>query len=376
MTFNIPAADSNGRFFTGNLEDIIISDIAGDTVNIETKFSKNGQLMATISEKYVKDLDGKVTLHDFRSVIDPLFDDAAKDGMNSIVDSGGPIRMQINAEDASTSKSQDYWGIYSSGKLDYFPSTFTFFYTLARNRKVYNSAPLFVAAPFGLNFKAGLAYRKEDGTPAWMSMTYTGNGGSYSFSCSSLARLIDPNSSIKNEDCIYAEFELLDTDGNVVDKLKYTFIEHGHKEEHDTFLFTNFFGHPEILTMKGFSSESLVISSELARMNGSLSKYDDEIIVENQAFTGNMSEEEYALFQDLIHSRSLNILYDDPNGIRLALSKKVVITDIDVLRERHSKQIQSARINYRYAERNQRTAKLEYLGETRIFDNSFNPSFE
>ncbi|MCQ2189698.1 MAG: hypothetical protein MJZ00_07285 [Paludibacteraceae bacterium] len=283
-----------------------------------------------------------------------------------------PVALVIKAQDASSTKTEQYICHYSSGKIDAYPSLFDRFYTQIRDKKIYHSTRQFLSVPDGYKLRIGLAYIGSDLIPKWKTTVLNSITGISDVTCKNILSLLNL-SSIDEEDCLYAEFDLLEASTEkMTDKVRFTYIEYGRAEEHDTMIFTNFFGYPETMTLKGFSDETIDMDAQLGWLNGMLSKYDTNNIIHCMAYTGDMGKEEYALFMDLIHSRSLLLAAENENSA----DKRIVIESLDAKRERHSELIQSAAIGYRYAERFERSVYMACNVNTRIFDSSFNPTFE
>lgn len=376
MNLTIPYADTNGDFFLGNLSDIEISGISGTNVNVTLTASLDGADKYVLNGGYVPDSDGKVRIFDVKSILEPLFTDAIRNGYPQFsAKARENVKLKVDARDSAGTLSKTFQCIFTKGKIDRKPSEFTKFLTLTRNRRCHRKDVQIVSFPAERKCTIGVAYYKADGTPGWKKYDIPASGTgirTVDVSASAVMKGAGAGDAAK---CIYIQAYLVSTDGKTMyDKLHIEIERNAAEENFSTFLYTNFFGMPETMTMRGVPSDEISVEANLGYFCNRISRYDGEIYLRTTANTGALDKEHFEQLTDLLQSPSLYEMING-NGEKPAL-KDIAIENVDIKRSRISKSIQSASITYVAAERWERRAHImdtEYDG---IFDETFDETFE
>lgn len=371
MKFSIPFADQDGYFFLGNLTDLEISDISGESVRVTLTARYDAENTYVLDETYVPDNAGKVKLYDVKSIVEPLFPDSISNGIPSFgLDMQPTVSLYVEATDGAGTKSEMYRSIFSKGKVDAIPSDFCRFYTQMRNRKCHWRNLQTISFPANRKCSLGIAYMSSEGMAKYQKEIIMEEEYGIRTMNISAAELMTAYGLGKARDCLYVEALLLDTDGTTVrDRVFVEFDRTGAAENYTTFLFSNFFGVPETMAMQGVPTEEIVVDSNLAYFGRQLAKYDSDIYVRTTARTGHLDAEGFKQLTDLVQSTTL---YEIAEGSPV----RIVIEDTDIRRNRISRTIQSASITYLTTEKWERSAFMADMATSeRIFDDSFDDTF-
>lgn len=141
-------------------------------------------------------------------------------------------------------------------------------------------------------------------------------------------------------------------------------------------LFTNSFGHPEIVYCQGTHQIDPSFARSSSRIRGLLRNY---LIEETRAFkasTGPLTVEEAAWLDELFRSKEVyvcNAYQTDDGRYTVRPTKLVVITDSESKWNNDDSARPSFTFTYQYAQRTQNVLQLTRPG--RIFDNTFDYTF-
>lgn len=370
MNITIPFADQDGYFFLGNLSDLDISEISGDSVRVTLTATFDAENNYVLDETYVPDTVGRVRLYDVKSILSPLFPDCIADGTPSFGLNAQPtVSLFVEATDEVGTKSAMFRCIFSRGRIESNPSDFSKFYTQVRNRKCHCKNMQTLSYPANRKCTLGIAYMTADNTAKFEKVFLQEESFGIRTIDISAETLMNAYSLGKGKNCLYVEALLYDAEGSTVtDRVFVEFDRSGAEENYTCFLFTNFFGVPETMAMRGVPTEELVLDANLGYFGRQLAKYDSDIYVRTTARTGHLNLEGFKQLTDLVQSPSLFELDGS--------AKRIVIEDIDIRRNRISRTIQSASITYLTTERWERSAFLQdSVSGDRIFDDTFDDTF-
>ena len=390
-----------GSTWLGNITDLVFYDISeyySLTVEFQAELRINNVTSKTVSfnETYFPDSAGKVRVSNLKDFIRPLFHPILSQDPYTGVYNDTLVRISftytLHREPGTDSSTATETGevYFSQGQVSQAdPHYFPYLLTQARERHSSPTRYELLTVPNkkfnGSNYNSytrtlGIAY-DLNGVPTWISQTYHPSTA-YGFSVLNMsARAVLDElglSSIDESQALYSEVTLLDDNSNPVDRCRFIY-DQCDSERDTTLIFKNYFGFPETLTCSGAATEEISLESTFAWLGDEYGKYDDELILTNTVSTGFLNKEKEAMLKDLVHSPSVWLAEPLKHGEDSPETKKITITDIQASRQRVSREIQSARLSFRYAEKAYREPLIDIAEEitrARIFDGSFDNSFE
>ena len=385
----------------GNIGELIFSDIS-DYYSLTLDFSAEliidltTQNSVSFSETYFPDSSGMIRISNLKDFITPLFIPFLRSipSFSTSLDLYVKVTYTytLHREPNQDSNTGTEYGkvFFSQGTVkDYTPYHFPYLLTQVREKHSSPSRFEILAIPTRIwdgytytqyKHTLGIAYNL-DGNPTWNSLTYFPESGTgYILKNMSARAVLDELglTSVDELNALYAEVTLLDSDSNPIDRCRF-YYDQCDSERDTTLLFRNYFGIPETLTCSGAATEDISLDATYAWLGDEYGKYDDDIILSNTVSTGFLTKETRALFKDLAHSPFVWLAEPLKHGSSDPDIKKIVITDLQASRLRVSKDIQSAQLTFRYAEKSYREPLLDIAEEitrARIFDGSFDNSFE
>ena len=167
MEIYVSNMDERNQFFLGNMRDITISDISGDTVEVILSVFADNEHRFFQKEKYIKDAQGTVTIHDVRSIIESLIVDDLKNGLTLGQKWIPYAQVQLYCTDESGDTNFNGIAIVSKGKIKAIPTQFKKFYTQYRNRTSRWYTMELINFGGLTRCKIGVGYRNADGIPKW-----------------------------------------------------------------------------------------------------------------------------------------------------------------------------------------------------------------
>lgn len=156
----------------------------------------------------------------------------------------------------------------------------------------------------------------------------------------------------------------------VLDRIVFK-IDHGHCRQKTKFWFTNCFGVPEVELLTGSDTRSDEMEAEFSHINNRYRKVFSELTEQHQVYSGFVSSEQYNSLLDLVSSDQAYLIDDAGN-----IGDEVTFTELEASDKRPHIAPTSLKLKYRAAEKQLRRLDRTFAEHGRIFDDSFDTSFE
>ncbi len=265
-----------------------------------------------------------------------------------------------------------YQVFYSSNnRTGVFPTNYNYFLSRFRSREVHPEQVLFLAYIYrGQTLQVGVAYYQTNGRSAYRVHELNVSGVANEKTClhqylpSDLAHLCG----VEVERLIYLDFNLK-LDGVTIDRMRFEII-HEHCKQKTAFLFKNLFGVPEMVVMTGVDKRTSELEASFSWLNRKYKKTSTDLTTSHTICTGYIDKETQESVKDAIRSNEVWMV----DGVRLI--DMVTVTDIKLDAELPRTSPMLAYITYRVSEKVQE--KFSRVGDRdgRIFDDTFDDSFE
>lgn len=367
----------NNAYFAPDIPDLQISYSQGDTIAI-TVASLSGTTLADIQEAYAPDEDGYVTVRDMADIamayIEPL-DVAAMPPLLSTFNPAVNITVTVTHTDNTTStyttKARFATSRTTDTPLD--PDTYDGFLTRYTKRTITPRIPIILSHRTGLGVTLSVTYLNAGVLKsADIVLSATSTTG-VNVRCLTLAYLATQTATATghavNTDDIVTVKAMLTNGGTVCDTIIYN-IDQAHQRQQTAFLFTNLFGCPEAEVLTGSDHTEADIDAQFAYRNRQYRRSWQQIDDKHTVNSGYVTREQYQSLRDLAQSPLVMIIKSD------GTLEEATVTDIE-LNDTHPRSTPTtATVKYRIANRTQQRFLRQRQTATRIFDNTFDQSFE
>lgn len=261
---------------------------------------------------------------------------------------------------------------YSNIRIGVQPSSYGMFLSRYHARKVLPWQPMLFSHIIFSNWSSKLvvAYKDSEGAPHRATHTFSVNGAElhdvlhYNLTLASIATLL----SIAADSIVSVDIFLLDN-GTVQDYISFE-IDRDHHRKPQGFCFTNCFGVPETEVLVGKDVRSDKMESEHSFVSNVYKKVYTELTEEHKVCSGFIQSDTYHSLLDMVRSEEVKLLENATMG------EEVAVTEIDFSEQRPHTAPNSVYVTYRVAERHQQKFVRDPQLPTRIFDESFDDSFE
>ena len=257
------------------------------------------------------------------------------------------------------------------GRVGEVPTAFKHNYTLQRKRFTHWSRFELLALNTRLTHTVGFAYMNGT-TPRYLTKTIAVNTSAdyHQLNVSATHMLEWFGVNANPENAIYTLIE--SRDGTTLcDVVQVNYTEELRGDE-VTLLHQNYFGLPETFTLHGASAEKLVSEASFAYASRRYLRYDSHQRMEHTANTGYLDRQRYDALIDVSMSPQVFFVAQLKKEETEPSSKvEVTLTGIESERSIHN-----ATLTFRETDENRRTELLTEFKDMRIFDNSFNRTFE
>lgn len=356
---NYVYASNYGDITVANLTDsvVLVLQVAGKTI---------------LEERYYPDADGNAVIHNIGDVLLAYFDQPGEIGLNN---SHRKLFLNISIS-IGDSFVYDQVVFYSNINND-IDIDFDFAKFLTRYKRKKTSASRCEFLSFydnGQSIYLGIAYLHE-GAPQffrykWMDCGNTHEGVSLNVSLSKITEVVCVNTEhyISDSDIIY--YEAYSVRGeDIVSEIRYVNDKRFYPQEKHM-LYYNCFGLPETITFRGVDKRSIEPNATYATIQDEYRKVDSLPVIYDEVNTGHINRVEADCIEELLISDYV-YLYTTAG-----IDKKIVFTEVDMERRKPD----NAPINYTLT---YRPAALKGLGYQsiiynagRIFDKTFDYTFE
>lgn len=373
-----------GGVFCQDMGDIVLTGVVHNSLAITFKiYGPQDQLLTTLDETYYPDNDNKVYISGLGELaetylqgesLSTLFNPTSGfDARDMYV----TIRADILIADHWYYDSFEQRIYQCNSRTKIFPSSYPYFLSRFRNRKIYPDQPISMAY---LAFRETTVYCKaiynNDGvvsekTQLVATASEPGTTAILQYSLTEVASLLQ----IEADDIIEFEFQLSTTSNDtetIIDTIKYV-IDRNVTLERTMLLFKNTFGIPEIIALTGQNKRTSSLAGSYAWMQRKYRKVSTDLTTLHTICSGWIDKNTFESIKDAIKSNEVYVI-ENSN-----LVEQVTITDIDLDYETPRTKPQAAYITYRVADKIQETFAREALDsedEEGIFDHTFDDSFE
>ncbi len=259
----------------------------------------------------------------------------------------------------------------ANNRTGVFPAEYNYFLSRFRERTVYDDQVLFLSYIYrGQQLQAGVAYYQANGRSAYRTLSLPNTGMTTGKTCchqyipSDLAH----QCGVGVESLIYIEFKLM-LSGSMIDYMKCVF-DHGNQHQKTAFLLKNLFGVPEIVVMTGVDKLTSELDASFSWINRRYLKTSTDLTTLHTICTGYIDQQTRDSVKDAIRSNEVYLV----KGVDLI--DMVTVTDIDLDMETPKNIGLTACITYRVSEKVQERFSRLAVADSRIFDDTFDDTYE
>lgn len=341
----------------------------------------NNVLLNSFSETYYPDADGYITIRNLAETAKAYVSPKALSSINYV----NPvqtwehpyIKMTIEVRDPET-VNQVYnqfttFIYYANVRMGVAPTACRSFLSQYTTRRVLPWQPLLFSHVMFSDCSTKMVVAYTDAEGAQHRAEYTFNLTSvnnsyilnYAMTVATIATLLEiPATGIYSVDVFLSE------NGTVKDVISFEIDRDFHRQAIG-FCFTNCFGVPETEVLTGKDVRSDKMESEYSFVSNLYKKVHTELVEEHKVCSGFIQETAYKSLLDMVRSDKVTLLQQDGS-----LGEEVVITETDFSEDRPHKAPNSVYLTYRVADRNQQKFTRRTTLPVRIFDQTFDESFE
>lgn len=366
----------SGGVFCQDMGDLTVKRCQDETVVRFAVSDADGSVVASFDEVYYPNADGELVISGLADLmasylegerLSELFNPSR--GWTEI-DSFATLTLEFwQGGEKVDECSQVFY--QANNRTGVYPSSYPYFMSRFRERTVHDEQVLFLSYLYrGQSLEAGVAYYQEDGRSAYRTLSLENTGVTLGKTCchqylpSDLAHRCE----VEPDALIYVEFRLV-LGGTVIDYMKCLF-DHGHHRQKTAFLFKNLFGVPEMVVMTGVDKRTSELEASFSWMNRRYRKTSTDLATLHTVCTGFIDEETRESVKDAIRSEEVYLV----KGVELV--DMVTVTDMNLDVEEPRTAPMSAYITYRVSEKVQEKFKRVSVADGRIFDDTFDVTFE
>lgn len=350
-------------YFTSSINEIEVSQIVGD--NLKIRILNMG--MELFNENYTP-MDGKVSLYNLGDMLRDNIKYEVPEGMSRTLDRYTASHFPVQ--------------VYLMDNQNQFPISFTLFYCRCHT-SVSPLAPVFFTHEKTIRTAADrmehlTAYAGDTNTYIEVGVAYLSGSlekyktyrqsmthpylGCYNLSIKEVAK----KANVALSSILYYE-AILKVDGVQKDKVRFIHDQRRYRNV-TRFIYTNAFGLPETATFTGLDEFAPELEGNIMELLRGSARPESRFIDVHTVNSGYVDAARYRKLLDLITSPSI-FIYD---GERM---DEVVITDIDFTHKRIGNEMINVSLTYRKAGRNHLGFDRTVVTRTRIFDSTFDNSF-
>lgn len=356
--------------FSSEFGDIIIS---GVTTSLVAQFSISGELI--LKETYYPDASGIVTIRDIGKVLNAYFNIEDFDLSDSNYSTVLTLGSMFTEGTDSVSKSTTVYYCTAETGIDLNSDEKYVFLTRYTYKKTAIDRKEFISYYMnGQTIYLGIAYLYNNTAKyliiVWQTPATNLKVRAVDASLKAISTILNSRTglTIPVDSIIY--YDVI-AKVNDLPKRKLHFVNDKRNfSQKKNLVYRNCFGAPETFTCTGLDEQSIELNGEYGYVSGNYRKISTEPVISDKINTGYMNAVAAASLEDLILSDKI-FLYDDN-----ALADQIVITDIEMVKKQPSNQPISYTLTYRPAKQNHLKFNAGGAVKSRIFDSSFNYSFD
>lgn len=375
MVSSLPS--NTDSLFWGDIADVTYTQVQA-TLTLSIAVLLGSTTLLSINEKYEPDASGRVNITELRDIIKPFIEEYLPTEIPSIGNKTFPnLHLKIDATSAGSTISHNVKVVPSMGRVGETPTSFKRNYTLQHSKVTHWSRYEVVALNAKLTHTVGFAYLSGT-TPKYLTKTISASSSDYyelNVSATRMLAWFGIAASVNPDAAIYTLIESSDG-SSVTDRIQINYTGELRGDE-ITLLHQNYFGLPETFTLHGASTERLVSEASFAYASRRYLRYDSRQRMEHTANTGYLDRQRYNALLDLSMSPQVFAVAQLAKEVTEPSAKvEVTVTGIDSERRRSHGGIHNATLTFRLTDEYQRTELLPEFQAIRIFDPSFNRTFE
>lgn len=369
----------NSCYFAADVPDLQLSYSAGDVVTLKIYNSEGTTLLGSLTEEYAPDEDGNIVVRDAGKVamayLEPL--DISGSAMERTT-SRNRVRVVVEISSGGVvTDTHSTYVYYSKVRTNPTanPEAYHGFLSQYRRRTITMDTPICLSYSSQLSPRLVVTY-VHGGSVLSERLTLqdtalaAGWNVTYFLTLENIASRVATATSttVAAADILRVKAVLLQS-GTECDSLIFD-IDRGHQRQCTVMLFTNAFGLPETEPFTGEDSRGIDMDSEFAYMDGRYAKAWTELTDEHKVNSGYVSRERYHSLCDLAESDVVRILDGGTPG------EEITITKVDLGDVRPRREPVTAVVTYRPSARTQRVFGRGLSPTVRIFDRTYDQSFE
>lgn len=353
--------------YASNYGDITVSDIS-DSVAVVLLVEGS----TVLEERYYPDATGKAVIHNIGDVLLPYFIQPSEVVWG---DSRRKLFLNVTVQIGS-SFTHTQTVFYSNIKND-IDIDFTFAKFLTRYQKKKTSVSRVEFLSFydnGQSLYVGIAYLYQ-GKPQffrykWMDCGSTHEGISLNVSIRKMKECVCSNTAhaVTESDIVYYEAYSV-IGGNIISEIRYVNDKRHFPQEKHLFYY-NCFGLPETITFRGADKRSVEPNATYATMRDEYRKIDTLPVIYDEVNTGYIDKVESECIEELLISDNV-YLYTT-----VGIDKKIVFTEVDMEKRKPDNAPVSYTLTYRPAALKCLEYKSIIYNAGRLFDKTFDYTFE
>ncbi|MGL4852895.1 MAG: hypothetical protein ACRC3Z_09685 [Phocaeicola sp.] len=365
----------NTGCFCPDMGDVILSEVTEDVI-IDFVVYRGSDIIYTWSERYTPDDMAIIkvrnlgkTMFDFFQLLELL---NVTTSLDAIFRQSVAIEGRVKDESGGmiTAFGQTFY--YCEQRVGTYLPEYNRFFNRYTQRKVRvgQFVPLYYRSEHSL--KVGVAYYDKENV-LYSFVTFADSGQYLQFQYRNLSpervlKLLNEQQgiSVSMADLLYYEAYLYDG-AVLVDKIRFDIDTLYHKQL-THFLFYNLFGLPETIYLTGRDETAGEFKGAYGMINDIYEKIDTELNELHTVNSGYITEADYESIKDLVRSKEL---YRYEGGTM----EKITITDVDITRERPRTTPLNVKLTYRIADEKGAPFSRPELFSDRIFDKSFDYTF-
>lgn len=366
----------SGGVFVEDMGDMTLQGATGSIVIVFTVKSAGGMVLNSWNEEYYPNGSGEVLITGLAEVmeaylqgekVDVLFN---PDSGFRQLDGYVVLEMALYKDGAATGDVWTQWFYQANARTNVFPGSYVYFLNRFRERMVMTDQLLTMSYIYrGQTLRARVAYYMADGSSAVKTVALTASGMTQGRICmrqyrpSYMAGMVSATA----ERLIYIVFELM-SGGSVIDWMKCTF-DHVNREERTGFVFKNMFGVLEHVIFTGQNKRSSELEGSYSWIGRKYRKMHTDLTTSHTVCSGWIDEETHESVKDAIKSDDVRLCEG------LVLGDLVTVTDIDLDYATPRTSPMSAYITYRVADKVQERFRRTRGIADRVFDDTFDHTF-
>lgn len=347
-----------------------------DTDRLVITISDNmGATVATISENYAADASGNIHVSGIGDLAMAYLEPYPLDELpvsGSVFSPWVTVTVSVTHADESVTAHTTKVYYATSRTEGTRQENYAGFFSRYTRKIITPDAPVVFSTPAANTVRLSVTYRSGMMRHTELTLSAEGQAGIavYYLPLSVIAQLVaaQTGTAVVAAD-IYECRAMIIAGGAVVDSIVFT-VDSFHFRNATCFVFTNNYGCPEAEVFTGADTMDVEMDSEQAYMNGRFRKSWTRLTDTNTVHSGHLTSERFSSVRDL--AQSPRVLLTGKDGS----SREVTVTKIGLASTSPLTAPRSAELTYRIADIIQEIHTRRRVQLTRVFDISFDHSFE